>query len=90
MEVNLDKTKVLWIQKQKSRAKSKRNKPWKIGDKELKECTSYKCLGVTLKSNDSFSKKHTDKIKEKGHKSNISFISNTVIERKWFNLLRIQ
>ena len=64
MEVNLDKTKVILIQKQKSRAKSKRNKPWKIGDKELKECTSYKYLGVTLKSNGSFSE-HIHKIKRK-------------------------
>jgi len=52
------------IQKQKSRAKSKRNKPWKIGNKELKECTSYKYLGVTLKSTGSFSE-HIDRIKEK-------------------------
>ena len=64
MEVNLDKTKVMLIQKQKSRAKSKRNKPWKIGNKELKECTSYKYLGVTLKSTGSFSE-HIDRIKEK-------------------------
>jgi len=61
MEISLDKTKVMLIQKQKSRAKSKRNKPWKIGNKELKACTSYKCLGVTLKSNGSFSE-HIDKI----------------------------
>ena len=52
------------IQKQTSHAKSKRNKPWKIGNKELKECTSYKYLGVTLKSNGSFSE-HIDKITEK-------------------------
>ena len=64
MEVNLDKTKVILIQKQKSGAKSKRNKPWKIGNKELKECTSYKYLGVTLKSTGSFSE-HIDRIKEK-------------------------
>ena len=76
MEVNLDKTKVMLIQKQKSRAKSKRNKPWKIGDKELKECTSYKYLGVTLKSNGSFSE-HIDKIKEKALKSYFSLISKS-------------
>ena len=33
IEVNLDNTKVMLIQKQKSLAKSERNKPWKIGDK---------------------------------------------------------
>ena len=64
------------IQKQKSRAKSKRNKPWKIGDKELKECTSHKYLGVTLKSNGSFSE-HIDKIKEKALKSYFSLISKS-------------
>ena len=76
MEVNLNKTKVMLIQKQKSRAKSKRNKPWKIGDKERKECTSYKYLGVTLKSNGSFSE-HIDKIKEKALKSYFSLISKS-------------
>ena len=76
MEVNLDKTKVMLIQKQKSRAKSKRNKPWKIGYKELKECTSYKYLGVTLKSNASFSE-HIDKIKEKALKYYFSLISKS-------------
>jgi len=76
MEVNLDKTKVMLIQKQKSRAKSKRNKPWKIGNKELKECTSYTYLVVTLKSNGSFSE-HIDKIKEKALKSYFSLISKS-------------
>ena len=76
MEVNLDKTKVMLIQKQKSRAKSKRSKPWKIGNKELKECTSYKYVGVTLKSNGSYSE-HIDKIKEKALKSCFSLISKS-------------
>ena len=76
MEVNLDKTKVMLIQKQKSRAKSKRNKSRKIGDKELKEFTSHKYLGVTLKSNGSFSE-HIDKIKEKALKSYFSIISRS-------------
>ena len=40
MEVNLDKTKVMLLQKQKSRAKSTKNKLWIIGDKEIKECVS--------------------------------------------------
>ena len=76
MEVNMDKTKVMLIQKQKSRAKSKKNKPWKIGDIEVKECVSYKYLGVILKSNGSFSE-HIDKIKEKAQKSYFSLISKS-------------
>ena len=76
MEVNMDKTKVMLIQKQKSRAKSKKNKLWKIGDKEVKECVSYKYLGVMLKSNGSFSE-HIDKIKEKANKAYFSLISKS-------------
>ena len=76
MEVNMDKTKVMLIQKQKSRAKSKKNKTWKIGDKEIKECVSYKYLGVTIKSNGSFSI-HIDIIKEKAHKAYFSLISKS-------------
>ena len=76
MEVNMNKTKVMLIQKQKSRAKSMENTPWKIGDKEVKECTSYKYLGVTLKSTWSFSE-HIDKIKKKAHKSYFSHISKS-------------
>ena len=71
MEVTLDKTKVMLIQKQKSRAKSTKNKPWKLGDSELKEHVSYKYLGVMLKSNGSFSE-HIEKLKEKAHKSYFS------------------
>ena len=76
MEVNMNKTKIMLIQKQKSRAKSMENTPWKIGDKEVKEYTSYKYLGVTLKSTGSFSE-HIDKIKEKAHKSYFSLISKS-------------
>ena len=76
MEVNMNKTKIMLIQKKKSRAKSMENTPWKIGDKEVKECTSYKYLGVTLKSTGSFSE-HIDKIKEKAHKSYFSLISKS-------------
>ena len=54
MEVNMGKTKVMLFQKQKFRAKSKKNEPWKISDKEVEECISYKCLGVTIKSNGIF------------------------------------
>ena len=76
LEVNVDKTKVMLIQKQKSRARSKENIPWKIGDKEVKECTSSKYLGVTLKSTGFFSE-HIDKMKEKAHKSYCSLISKS-------------
>ena len=55
MDVKMDKSRVMIIQKQKSRAKSTKNKTWKIGDKEVNECVSYKYLGVMLKSNGSFS-----------------------------------
>ena len=72
----MNKTKIMLIQKQKSRAKSMENTPWKIGDKEVKECTSYKYLGVTLKSTGSFSE-HIDKIKEKAHKSYFFLISKS-------------
>ena len=74
MEVNLDKINIMLIHKQKSRAISKRNNPWKIGDQELTECTPYKYVGVTLKSNGSISE-HIDKIQEKALKSYFSHIS---------------
>ena len=76
MEVNMNKTKIMLIQKKKSRAKSMENTPWKIGDKEVKECTSYKYLGVTFKSTGSFSE-HIDKIQEIAHKSYFSLISKS-------------
>ena len=76
MEVTLDKTEVMLIQKQKSHAKSTKNKPWKLGDNELKEHVSYTYLGVTLKSNGSFSE-HIEKVKEKAHKSYFSLISKS-------------
>ena len=47
-----------------------------MGDKEIKECDSYKYLGVTLKSNGSFSE-HVDKIKEKAQKAYFSLISKS-------------
>ena len=72
----MEKTKVMLFQKQKSRAKSNKSKTLKIGDKEVKECVSYKYLGVTIKSNESFSE-HIDKIKEKAHKAYFSLISKS-------------
>ena len=74
MEVNMDKTKVMLIQKQKSRAKSKNNKTWMVGDKAIKECVSY--LGATLKSNSSFSE-HIDKIEERAHKAYFTLIAKS-------------
>ena len=41
---------------------------WYLGDKQVKECESYKYLGVTLKSNGNFSE-HVDKVQEKAQKS---------------------
>ena len=48
MDASMEKTKVMIIQKQKSRAQFTKNKTWKIGDKEVDECVTYKYLGVTL------------------------------------------
>ncbi len=62
--------------KKKAQANSRNNIVWKIGEKEIKECDSYKYLGVTLKSNGSFSE-HIDKIKEKAQKSYFSLISKS-------------
>ena len=76
MEVNMDKSKVMVMQKQKSRVKSKKSIPWRIGDNEVKECASYKYLGVTIKSNGSFSI-HIDKIREKALKAYFSLISKS-------------
>ena len=76
IEVNLDKSKVMLFQKQKSCAKSTKIKPWAIGDKEVKECVSYKYLGITIKSNGSFSI-HIDTIKEKARKAYFSLISRS-------------
>ena len=64
----MDKTKVMMFQKQKSCAKSIKIKSWRIGDKEIKECVSYKYLGVMIKSNGPFSV-HINKVQEKAHKS---------------------
>ena len=50
----MNKTKVMLFQKQISRAKSKKNRSWRIGDKEVKECVAYKYVAVTIKSNGSF------------------------------------
>ena len=72
----MGKTKVMLIQKQKSGAKTKKNKPWKIGEEEVEECISYKYLGVTIKSNGSFSE-HVDEIKKRANKAYFSLISKS-------------
>ena len=64
----MDKSKVMLIQKQNSHAEATKNNPWTVKDKEVKVCASYKYLGVTIKSNGSFSM-HIDTKREKAHKS---------------------
>ena len=81
MEVNLDKTKVMILRKNKRKTQAKNSVIWKIGRKEIAECDSYKYLGVTLKSNGSFSE-HVDKIKEKAQKSYFSLITKS---KEWGN-----
>ena len=78
MKVNMNKTKIMIIRKNRLKTRSQSNNKtiWKIGDKEIKECDSYKYLGVTIKSNGSFSE-HIDKIKEKSHKAYLSLISKS-------------
>ena len=76
MDVNMDKTKVMLFQKQKSHVKSKKNKRWTKGDIEVKECISYKYSDVTIKSNVSFSTQ-IDTIKDKVHKAYVSSISKS-------------
>ena len=48
----------------KNKKRSKACKIWKFGDEEIKECNEYKYLGVTFKSNGSYSA-HVDIIKQK-------------------------
>ena len=69
MKISLGKTKIMVLRKHKRKSgnKSKNKDIWKIGDKEVEECETYKYLGVTFKSNGSFID-HTEKIKEKAQK----------------------
>ena len=64
----MDKSKVMVMQNQKSRARARKNCPLRIGDKEVKECAPCKYLGVMIKSNGSFSI-HIDTIREKADKA---------------------
>ena len=61
LEVSFEKTKVMVVRKnkQQSHAKNGNKRLWKVGNKDIKECYSYKYLGVMLKSNASFSE-HID------------------------------
>ena len=56
------------FEKQKSRVKSKKHKPWTNGNQEVKECIYYTYLGVTIKLNRSFSIL-ISKMKERVHKA---------------------
>ena len=75
MEVNMGKTKVMVLRnnKHKSRAKPENLPVWYLGGKEVEECESYKYLGVTIKSNGSFSE-HVEKVKEKAQKCYFSLL----------------
>ena len=72
MEINTSKTKIMVMRKNKK--KSKACKIWKFGDKEIKDCNEYKCLGVTFKFNGSYSA-HVDIIKQKAQKSYFALFS---------------
>ena len=81
MKVNLDKTKIMVLRKnkRKSRGKSENKTIWKLGDKEIQECEKYKYLGVNIKSNGSFSE-HIEMIKDKAQKSYFSLLAKS---REW-------
>ena len=72
MEVNIGKTKVMVLRKNKRKSHSQ--KTWFLGEQELQECDSYKYLGVTIKSNDSFNE-HIENINLKAGKAYYSLIS---------------
>ena len=60
-------------------AKLENHFKWFLDDTQVKECESYKYLGVTIKSNGSFSK-HVDIVKEKAQKSYYSLLAKS---RHW-------
>ena len=62
MKINLGKTKMMVLRKnkRKSRGRPENKVIWKLGDKEVQECETYKYLGVSFKSNGSFSE-HAEK-----------------------------
>ena len=81
MKVNLGKTKIMVLRKNKRKSRAKKGNEiiWKLGDKEIEECEVYKYLGVIFKSNGSFSE-HAEKIKEKAQKSYFSLLAKS---REW-------
>ncbi len=76
IEVNLGKTKVMEVRRNKHKSRvtdNNRNKKiWRLGDDEIGECDSYEYLRVTIKSNGSLSE-HAEKIKEKAQKAYFPF-----------------
>ena len=72
MKVNIGKTKVMVLRKNKRKSQSQ--KTWFLGEQELKECDSYKCLGVTIKSNGSFNE-HIENMNLKAGKAYYALIS---------------
>ena len=54
MKISLGKTKIMVLRKHKRKSgnKSKNKDIWKIGDKEVEECETYKYLGVTFNQTD--------------------------------------
>ena len=79
MEINTSKTKKMVMRKNKK--KSKACKIWKFGDKEIEDCNEYKYLGVTFKSNGSYSA-HVDIIKESSKILLCSFVQKQ--RMAWF------
>ena len=49
---------------------------WNFGDKEIKECNKYKCIGVSFKSNGSY-RYHVNIIKQKTQKSYFALLSKS-------------
>ena len=72
MKVNSDETKVMVLKKNKRKSQSQNT--WFLGEQELKQCDSYKYLGVTIKSNGSFNE-HIEYIKLKANKAYYALIS---------------
>ena len=58
----------------KNKKKSQSQKTWFLGEQELKECDSYKYLGVTIKSSGSFNE-HIKNMKLKAGKAYYALIS---------------
>ncbi len=79
MKVNLGKTKIMIVKQHKSCGNTNNTQVLKLGAEEIEECESYKYLGVTFKSNGSFSE-HAEKIKDKAQKSYFALLAKS---REW-------